>query len=67
MTEEILTDNTSAWSGDHCADVSEVSGVIFCNRPISMAEPALIDIAPTVLAQFGLKIPGSMQGRNIFQ
>ncbi|MHC4741969.1 MAG: alkaline phosphatase family protein, partial [Planctomycetota bacterium] len=67
MTEEILTDNTSAWSGDHCADVSEVPGVFFCNRPISMAEPALIDIAPTVLAQFGLKIPGSMQGRNILQ
>ena len=67
MTEEILTDNTSAWSADHCADVSEVPGVIFCNRPISMAEPALIDIAPTVLTQFGLKIPGSIQGRNIFQ
>jgi predicted AlkP superfamily phosphohydrolase/phosphomutase len=67
ITDQILTDNKSAWSADHCADVSEVPGVIFCNRPIKAAAPALIDIAPTVLAQFGLKIPGSMQGRNILQ
>jgi predicted AlkP superfamily phosphohydrolase/phosphomutase len=65
MTDQILMDNTSAWSADHCADVSEVPGVVFCNRPIKAAAPALIDIAPTVLAQFGIKIPESMEGRNI--
>lgn len=65
MTDQILMDNTSAWSADHCADVSEVPGVIFCNRPIKAAAPALIDVAPTVLAQFGIKIPESMEGRNI--
>jgi len=66
MTREILLDNDSAWSADHCADASEVPGVIFSNRPISTGTPALIDIAPSVLTRFGLKIPPSMQGENIF-
>ena len=66
MTGEILLDNDSAWSADHCADASEVPGVIFSNRPISTGTPALIDIAPSVLTRFGLKIPPSMQGENIF-
>ena len=66
MTKEILLDNDSVWSADHCADASEVPGVIFSNRPISAATPALTDIAPSVLTKFGLKIPPSMQGENIF-
>ncbi len=66
MTREILLDNDSAWSADHCADVSEVPGVIFCNRPIKADATALIDIAPSVLTEFGLKIPPSMQGESIF-
>jgi len=65
MTGEILLDNDSAWSADHCADASEVPGVIFSNRPIKAIRPALIDIAPSVLTRFGLKIPPSMQGENI--
>jgi len=66
MTGEILLDNDSAWSADHCADVSEVPGVIFSNRPISAGAPALVDIAPSILTRFGLKIPPSMQGKDIF-
>lgn len=66
MTKEILLDNDSVWSADHCADASEVPGVIFSNRPISATTPALVDIAPSVLTKFGLKIPPSMQGENIF-
>lgn len=66
MTKEILLDNDSVWSADHCADASEVPGVIFSNQPISAGTPALTDIAPSVLTKFGLKIPPSMQGENIF-
>ena len=28
--------------------------------------PALIDVAPSVLAEYGLEIPKTMQGKNIF-
>jgi predicted AlkP superfamily phosphohydrolase/phosphomutase len=66
MTEEVLLDNDSAWSADHCADVSEVPGVVFSNRPIAAGSPALIDVAPSILTEFGLKIPSSMEGRSIF-
>jgi predicted AlkP superfamily phosphohydrolase/phosphomutase len=67
MSKEILTDNDSAWSADHCADASEVPGVIFSNRPIKATRPALIDIAPSVLTRFGLTVPSSMQGQNILE
>jgi len=66
LSKEILFDNDSAWSADHCADVSEVPGVIFCNRPIAAPEPSLIDLAPSILTEFGLKVPSSMKGKNIF-
>ncbi|UCC22510.1 MAG: alkaline phosphatase family protein [Planctomycetota bacterium] len=67
MTEEVLLDNDSAWSADHCADVSEVPGIIFSNRSIIAERPALIDVAPSILKEFGLEVPASMQGRDIFK
>ena len=66
ITDEVLSDNESAWSADHCADASEVPGVLFCNRPIKAENPSLVDLAPTILDQFGLEIPGDMTGRNVF-
>jgi predicted AlkP superfamily phosphohydrolase/phosphomutase len=66
MTEQVLSDNDAAWSADHCADVSEVPGVIFSNHPIAASAPALIDVAPSILTEFGLKVPSSMEGKNIF-
>jgi predicted AlkP superfamily phosphohydrolase/phosphomutase len=66
MTEEVLLDNDSAWSADHCADVSEVPGVIFSNKPITAERPALINVAPSILTEFGLRVPSSMQGKDIF-
>ena len=66
INADVLLDNDSAWSADHCADVSEVPGVIFSNRPIKADNPALVDLAPSILTEFGLKVPSSMQGGNIF-
>ncbi|KPK74417.1 MAG: sulfatase arylsulfatase [Phycisphaerae bacterium SM23_30] len=66
ITREVLLDNDSAWSADHCADVSEVPGILFCNRPIKHKSPALWDLAPTILAEYGLPPGGDMIGRNIF-
>ena len=66
ITDEIFLDNDSAWSADHCADALEVPGVLFSNRPIKAASPSLVDVAPAILAQFGLATPSSMSGRNLF-
>ena len=64
--DEVLSDNDSAWAADHCADAAVVPGVLFCNRPIDAAAPALTDLAPTILNAFGLAKPSSMTGNNIF-
>jgi predicted AlkP superfamily phosphohydrolase/phosphomutase len=67
LTQDVLLDNTSAWSADHCADALEVPGVLCCNKPFAAAAPSLIDIAPSILDKFGLPTPRTMSGRSIFQ
>ncbi len=66
LTDDVLLDNDSAWSADHCADALEVPGVLCSNRPFRSTTPALIDIGPSILAEFGLPTPSHMVGRNIF-
>jgi predicted AlkP superfamily phosphohydrolase/phosphomutase len=66
LTDEVLLDNDQAWSADHCADALEVPGVLFCNRSVRSANPGLVDVAPSILAEFGLPAPSSMSGRNFF-
>jgi predicted AlkP superfamily phosphohydrolase/phosphomutase len=65
VTEEVFSDNTKSWSGDHCVDPSIVPGVFFCDRGISDECPRLVDIPATVMRLFGQEIPGYMQGRMI--
>jgi predicted AlkP superfamily phosphohydrolase/phosphomutase len=66
LTDQYLLDNDNAWSADHCADALEVPGILFSNRPFGAKSPALIDLAPSILAEFGLPTPSSMNGKNIF-
>jgi hypothetical protein len=67
LTPDVLMDNDSAWSADHCADALEVAGMLCCNQKIQADQPALIDLAPSILAEFGLQTPASMSGGNIFE
>lgn len=67
LTPDVLLDNPSAWSVDHCADALEVPGVLFCNKPISKVDPSLIDIAPSILMEFGLPTPDTMTGKIVFR
>jgi predicted AlkP superfamily phosphohydrolase/phosphomutase len=66
LTEEVLLPNDSAWSADHCADALEVPGVLFRNRPLRATAPRLIDMAPSILAEFGVPVPSTMTGSNVF-
>jgi predicted AlkP superfamily phosphohydrolase/phosphomutase len=66
LEPEYLSDNELAWSADHCADALEVPGVLFSSRPFRARSPALIDLAPSLLAEFGLPVPSVMTGRSIF-
>ena len=64
-TREVFHDNTKAWSGDHCVDPTVVPGVLFCNRAVENDNPRLLDIAPTVLDLFGVKVPDYMDGKAL--
>jgi len=66
MDNSVFSDNDSAWGADHCCDSSEVPGVLFSNQPIKKMAPSLIDLAPTILSEFGLDKPTSMTGEIIF-
>jgi predicted AlkP superfamily phosphohydrolase/phosphomutase len=66
LTDEILFANDSAWSADHCADALEVPGILFSSRPFSKKDPSLVDMAPSILSEFGLSAPNTMSGKSIF-
>jgi predicted AlkP superfamily phosphohydrolase/phosphomutase len=63
--EELFSDNTRMWSGDHAFTRDQVPGIFFCNRKIGEKDPGLIDISPTVLAAFGIAKPGFIEGRDL--
>jgi predicted AlkP superfamily phosphohydrolase/phosphomutase len=63
VTDRVFEDNTKAWSGDHCVDPRLVPGVLFCNHRIAAEKPAIVDVAPSILRQFGLPKPAYMDGR----
>ena len=64
---EEIEDNSNPWSGDHCMDYTLVPGVLLSNRKISASMPALTDIAPTILAEFGIAKGKGMIGQSVFQ
>ncbi|HNQ24063.1 MAG TPA: alkaline phosphatase family protein [Phycisphaerae bacterium] len=65
MGKSVLADNNSAWCADHCQAAEDVPGVVFANRPLAAEGPQLEDLAPTILAQFGVAAPPEMVGRSI--
>ncbi len=66
LSEQVFSDNDSAWSADHCMARDELPGVLFASRPIAHAAPGLVDLAPTILCEFGLPVPAPMTGRCVF-
>jgi predicted AlkP superfamily phosphohydrolase/phosphomutase len=67
VSRPVFEDNTKAWSGDHCIDPRLVPGVLFASRRIDRKDPALVDIAPTVLRLFGLDPPAHMDGKPLYE
>ena len=63
--QELFSDNTRLWSGDHAFTRDQVPGIFFSNRKIGLSDPALLDIAPTVLKAFGIPVPAFMEGRDL--
>lgn len=67
VNSTIFEDNTKAWSGDHCIDPKLVPGIFFCNHHINTKSPSIVDIAPTAMELFGLKVPDHMDGQSLLR
>jgi predicted AlkP superfamily phosphohydrolase/phosphomutase len=65
LEENTISPNKEAWSADHCADALEVPGVVWCSKPIRGENPSLVDMAPSILAEYELPTPPTMTGRNV--
>lgn len=54
LPREVLTDNTTHWTGDHCMDHEAVPGVLFSSRPLKREARSLQQLAAALLAEFGV-------------
>jgi predicted AlkP superfamily phosphohydrolase/phosphomutase len=66
MPRESLSDNLERWSGDHCINPDVVPGILVSNRRLTVENPDIRDIAPTILSEFGLAKMPHMTGRPLF-
>jgi len=62
---DTVFDNTDKWSGDHCVAPGLVPGILVSNKPVRKNNPSLKDIAPTILAEFGIPVPAEMEGKPV--
>ncbi|NLF24648.1 MAG: hypothetical protein GX589_03205 [Deltaproteobacteria bacterium] len=65
--KELFSDRTDKWAADHCMDPSVVPGVLLSNKEVACPNPAIWDLAPTIINAFGLKVPKEMDGKPIFK
>jgi len=63
----VFEDNVKAWSGDHIVDPRLVPGILLSSRPIMADDPHIVDLAPSILSQFGIRPPAHMEGRDLFE
>jgi predicted AlkP superfamily phosphohydrolase/phosphomutase len=67
VSDEVFSDNTRAWSGDHCIDPSCVPAVLISNREITVDSPSIQDVAPSILRLFGIEPPPYMDGKPVIK
>lgn len=67
LAANVWEDNVSRWSGDHIVDPRDVPGVLFLNRSIRQEQPSILDLAPTILAAFGVSPDERMEGRCLLE
>ncbi len=66
FSRDIIIENTRKWGSDHCMDYREVPGIVLVNKKITLKEPELYDIAPTILKEFGIDPLPEMVGKSIY-
>lgn len=64
ITEAVIEDNTSRWSGNHLIDPRLVPGVLLVNAPIASGEHDLTDVTVSILDYYGLPPAHGMLGSS---
>jgi predicted AlkP superfamily phosphohydrolase/phosphomutase len=68
VPKELFADNDKKWSGDHAAsDVAETPGILISNRPLTKADPQIVDIAPTAHSFFQKAAPAHYAGKPLLE
>ena len=65
ITEAVIEDNTSRWSGNHLMSPDVVPGILLVNRPLSGSGYDLTDLTATLLAHYGFEPLPGMVGQAI--
>ena len=65
LSREMISDNMSWWSGDHCVDPKKVPASFISNFKIQNPVPNMQDVAPTILKYFGIATPAQMTGKAL--
>ncbi len=66
ITELVIEDNTSRWSGSHLMSPAVVPGVLLTSQPITGEGHDLTDLTATLLAHYHLAPTEGMVGSSIF-
>jgi len=67
ITEAVLEDNTSRWSGNHLIDPTLVPGVLLVNEPVSGEGLDLTDVTVSILDHYGLPPAPGMIGESFLR
>jgi len=65
ITEEVLADNESFWSGNHLMSPDVVPGILLVNRKLEGSGYDLTDLTATLLAHYGVDTLPGMVGEPI--
>lgn len=67
LDRDVVVNNNKPWSADHCIAHDLVPGILLSNQKILKEGAALVDLAPTILGEFGVATPAGMTGRDLFR
>ncbi len=68
LSTDVFEDNDRTWSGDHCSlDPKFVPGILFVNRKLTVDDPSIMDIAPSILNELALQPDVKLDGRVVWQ
>ena len=65
ITEEVIEDNESRWSGNHLMAPEVVPGILLMNRKLKRDGHDLTDVTATILSHYGIEPLPGMTGRPI--